>query len=89
MKINTKPILEAINSLIESLEKTKNSTAPFFKEAVNKIENHKSQEELKKLLIDYSIVGSGKIADFGAFNREQCDLATNMHNTAYEVYKLL
>lgn len=89
MKADKKSIIEAILKLVTSLEKTKNPTIPFFKEAISRIESCDSENELKKILYDYSIVGPGKIADFGGFNREQCNLSSDMHKIAYKTYQEL
>ncbi len=86
MKNDTEKLIQRIDILIESLEKTENPAIKFFKGAINVIQKCKSEKELKQVLDDH-LIHSGRVKDYGGFNREQCDLFDKMWETANSIYE--
>lgn len=84
MKKDTEKLIQRINILIESLEKTENSAIKFFKGAIDVIQKCKSEKELKQALDDH-LIHAGRITDYGGFNREQCDLFYEMWKVAKSI----
>jgi hypothetical protein len=86
MKEKVENLIKKIDNLIDSLEQTKNSSVNFFKEIIPIIKNCQSEGELKKVLDDH-LIHASRITDYGAFNMKQCDLFSEMWETANSIYE--
>lgn len=84
MKNDTENLIQKINNLITSLEKTNNQTIKFFKGVSDIIKNCKSDEELKRALDDH-LIHAGRVTDYGGFNREQCNLFDEVWKAAKSI----
>jgi hypothetical protein len=77
----TEKLIQKITYLQEVLKKTNNTTVSFYDIVINKIRNCISEDELKKVL-DGRLIHAAGITDYGGYNREQCDLFSEMWKVA-------
>lgn len=81
MKNDTENLMQKINNLITSLEKTNNPTVNFYDTVLAGINSCSSKEDLKKVL-DKQLIHSSAIKDYGGYNREQCNSFNEMWKVA-------
>lgn len=86
MKNDTEKIIQKIDILIESLEKTENSTIQFYETVITEINACKSMGDLKKIL-DGRLIHAAGITDYGGYNREQCDLFYEVCKIAVSIFE--
>ena len=79
-------LITKINNLINVLNKTSNPTIKFYNMIVAEIKKCTSEKELRELL-DRHLIHSGRIKDYGGYNREQCNLFNEMWEVANSIYE--
>ena len=78
---DTEKLIQKMNVLMESLEASGNEAIEFFRDVLDLIQKCNTEEELKKILDGY-LIHASRITDYGGFNREQCNLFSEMWQVA-------
>lgn len=86
MKNDIGNLTQKINDLIATLEKTSNPSVKFFKGVINILQSCKTDAELKRALDDH-LIHSGRVKDYGGYNREQCNSFNEMWEVANAIYE--
>jgi len=86
MQNDIEKLIQKINHLITSLEKTNNPTVKFFKGIIEIVQNCNSDKELKRALDDH-LIHVGRIKDYGGYNRGQCNSFNEMWELANSIFE--
>lgn len=84
MQNDIEKLIQKINHLITSLEKTNNPTVKFFKGMIEIVQNCNSDKELKRALDDH-LIHAGRITDYGGYNKEQDELFDEVWKVAKSI----